>query len=346
MPLRPNLLERVLLRQGVIPSVLLDTGVSMFQASALLTAGDVRLFNHLQERPLTIEELQTRTACSLRGLRVLLTCMMNLGYVDLRDSRYSLTTAMRRSFPIELFPEMVPFFRAVNEKLNNATHAVMTDPPGGIMGWNMVTSGQVGRSYQAAMRWLGSSMVKEVVSRIRIADSPKKMLDVGGSHGLYSVEFCRKHPHLKATVLDWPIGLESARLTLAKATDVAERVDLLECDFEKESIPRGEYDFIFLGNIIHGLTEEANQRLFANIAAAASNVATIAILDQYSNVRGSAFVKGVASLIGWNLFLFAGGRAYDFEDVTKWLDRADFRSTTLTHLRRSPGFSLITAHKH
>lgn len=346
MPLRPNLLERVLLHTGIIPSVLLDTGVSMFQASALLTAGDVRLFNHLQEGPLTIEELRTRTGCSLHGLQVLLTCMINLGYVDQRGSHYSLTAAMRRSFPIELFPEMIPFFRAVNQKLNDATEAVRTDPPGGIMGWNMVASGNVGRSYQAAMRWLGSSMVKEVVSRTRISVPPKRMLDVGGSHGLYCVEFCRKHPALKATVLDWPIGLENARLTLAQEKDVAERIDLVECDFEKENLPNGDYDFIFLGNIIHGLSEEANQRLFDKIAAASSHVATIAILDQYSSVTGSAFVKGVASLIGWNLFLFAGGRAYDFQDVTKWLERSGFRSTTLTHLKRSPGFSLITACKN
>jgi hypothetical protein len=154
--------------------------------------------------------------------------MMNLGYVDQRGSHYSLTAAMRRSFPIELFPEMVPFFRAVNEKLNDATEAVRTDPPGGIMGWNMVSSGKVGRSYQAAMRWLGSSMIKEVVSRTRIPAPPRRMLDVGGSHGLYCVEFCRKHPALKATVLDWPIGLENARLTLAQERDVAERIDLLE----------------------------------------------------------------------------------------------------------------------
>jgi hypothetical protein len=77
-----------------------------------------------------------------------------------------------------------------------------------------------------------------------------------------------------------------------------------------------------------------------------SKAATIAILDQYSNVKGSAFVKSVASLIGWNLFLFAGGCAYDIDDVKKWLEGSGFRSTVLTHLRRSPGFSLIAAHKH
>lgn len=345
MPLKPNLLERVLLHAGVIPSVLLDTGVSMFQASALLTAGDVRLFNHLQDGPLTIDELQRKTACSPHGLQVLLSCMINLGYLDQRGERYSLTAAMRRSFPIELFPEMVPFFRAVNEKLNDATQAVRTDPTGGIMGWNMVSSGKVGRSYQAAMRWLGSSMVKEVVSRIRMPHPPKRMLDVGGSHGLYCVEFCRKYHALSATVLDWPIGLENARSTLARELDVAARIGLQECDFERENLPAGDYDFIFLGNIIHGINEAGIQRLFANIAAASSNAATISILDQYSGVKGSAFVKGVASLIGWNLFLFAGGRAYDFQDVAKWLERSGFRSATLTHLKRAPGFSLITAHK-
>lgn len=168
------------------------------------------------------------------------------------------------------------------------------------------------------------------------------MLDIGGSHGLYCVEFCRKYPALKATVLDWAIGLENAKITLAQEKDVAQQIDLYEANFEKENLPSENYDFVFLGNIIHGLDEEANKALFKKIADATTSSATIAILDQYSNVKGSAFVKGVASLTGWNLFLFAGGRAYDFDVVKRWLENYGFYSVTLTHLKRSPGFSLIT----
>jgi hypothetical protein len=208
-----------------------------------------------------------------------------------------------------------------------------------------VKSGEVGRSYQAAMRWLGSSMVSEVVSSVQMPASPAKMLDIGGSHGLYCVEFCRKYPELKATVLDWAIGLQNAAQTRAQEKDVAARIDLLEGDFEKDPLPNGNYDFVFLGNIIHGLTEEANQLLFSKVAQATAGGATIAILDQYSDVRGSAFVKGVASLIGWNLFLFAGGRAYAFDLIKGWLEKNGFHSVRLTHLKRSPGFSLITALK-
>lgn len=344
MPLRPNFIERLLINNGIIPSALLDVGISMFQSSAVLTAGDIRLFNHLKEAPLTLEEISKKTGCSLYGLQILLTCMINLGYVNKKENYYSLSKAMQRSFPIEQFPDMVPFFRTINEKLNNSTEAVKNNPPGGIMGWDMVKSGIVGKSYQTAMRWLGASTVKEVVSNIKMS-SPKKMLDIGGSHGLYCVEFCRKYPGLKATVLDWPIGLENAKITLAQEKDVAQRIDLFECDFEKENLPAEKYDFVFLGNIIHGLNEDANQVLFKKIADATAEKATIAILDQYSNVKGSPFVKGIASLIGWNLFLFAGGRAYDFDVVKKWLENFGVSSVTLKHLKRSPGFSLITAQK-
>ncbi len=345
MPLKPNFIERLLIHSGIIPSALLDVGISMFQASAVLTAGDIKLFNHLKNSSLTLEELSTKTGCSPHGLQVLLTCMLNLGYMTKNGNRYSLTKAMQRSFPIDLFPDMVPFFRAVNEKLNNATVGVRTNPSGGIMGWDMVKSGEVGKSYQVAMRFLGSSTVDEVVSNTKMSDSPKRMLDIGGSHGLYCVKFCRKYPNLRATNLDWAIGLENAKITLAQEKDVAQRIDLYEGDFEKDNLPTGGYDLVFLGNIIHGLNEEANQVLFKKIADVTTSNATIAILDQYSNVKGSPFVKGVASLIGWNLFLFSGGRAYDLDVIKKWLETIGFYSVTLTHLRRAPGFSLITAHK-
>jgi hypothetical protein len=189
MPLRPNFIERLLVNIGIIPTALLDTGVSLFQASALLTAGDIRLFNHLKKASLTIEEIGQKTNCSLHGLQVLLNCMINLGYINKNGDRYSLSAAMQRSFPIDLFPDMVPFFRALNENLNNATEAVKTNPPGGLVGYSMLKKGQVGTSFQAAMRWLGSSTVKEVVSRIQLPRPPKRMLDIGGSHGLYCVEF-------------------------------------------------------------------------------------------------------------------------------------------------------------
>ncbi len=345
MPLKPNFIERLLINVGIIPTVLLDSGVSLFQASALLTASDIRLFNHLKSGPLTLEEISQKTDCSKRGVEILLNSLIPIGYLLKRGNHYSLTKATLRSFPIDLFPDMVLFFRSLNENLNNATQAVKTDPPGGLVGYEMMKDGKVATSFQVSMRWLGSSMVKEVVSRMKLTIAPTKMLDIGGSHGLYCVEFCRKYPDLKATVLDWAVGLENAKNTLNEEKEVASRIDLFEADFEKENLPSGKFDFMFLGNIIHGLAEDGNKVLFKKISDATASKGAIAILDQYANVKGSPFVKGVASMIGWNLFAFAGGRAYDFDVVRQWLQEVGFHSVTLTHLRQAPGFSFIKAEK-
>ena len=42
---------------------------------------------------------------------------------------------------------------------------------------------------------------------------------------------------------------------------------------------------------------------------------------------------------------YGWGRAYDFDSIKKWLEHDNFRSVSLTHLKRSPGFSFITAYK-
>src|SRR5258706_12266790 len=121
MPLKPNFIERLLIHSGIIPSALLDVGISMFQSSAVLTAGDIKLFNHLKDSSLTLEELCAKTGCSSHGLQVLLICMLNLGYLKKNGDNYSLSKAMQSSFPIDLLPDMFPFFRPVNEKLNSRT---------------------------------------------------------------------------------------------------------------------------------------------------------------------------------------------------------------------------------
>ncbi|HMQ06534.1 MAG TPA: methyltransferase [Saprospiraceae bacterium] len=343
MPLKPNFLERFLINRGIIPGPLLDVGMSMFQSSALLTAGEIQLFNHLKS-PLTLEEIGEKTKCSHQGLQILIECLIHLGYINKKENHYSLSKAMKDSLTIELFPEMVPFFKFQIQKSADSHIAVRDNPPGGIVGWEFVKSGEIGKSYQTTMRWLASNTVDEVVSIIKFDAIPTKMLDIGGSHGLYCVKFCKKFQGLSATVLDWEIGLENARQTLVQEEELADRIDLFQCDFVEEDLPVG-YDFVFLGNIIHGLTEEGNQKLFKKIAESTMKQTTIAILDQFTNVKGSSFVKGVASLVGWNLFLFTGGKAYDFNAVKKWLEKCGFSSARLTHLRRSPGFSLLTAHK-
>lgn len=342
MPVLPNVLERFLARRGAIPPLLLDLGVPLFQAGVMMAALELRVFEHLDE-PQDLEELAEATGCAERGLRNLLDALVPLGYVEERDGTYRLTPVAARTLPLGELSTMAPFFRAQGEMLLDAARGVRDAPEDGIFGWERVRSGDVGRAYQAAMRWLASQTVDEVVKKVKLSPPPRRMLDVGGSHGLYTVAFCRKYPEMEGTVLDWEIGLESARKTLEREPDVADRIDLVERDFERQELPSG-YDLAFLGNIVHGVSPEGNRELFGKLAAATTDRGAVALVDQLAGVSGSRFSRSMAALLGFNLFLFSGGRSYEYARLQEWLAHAGFPDCRRKALRQ-PGFSLVLARK-
>lgn len=344
MPLKPNILERFFINRGDVPWLLLDAALPIFSFWAIVAASELCVFKELQEGPHSVQDLARRMGADPRGMGVLLQTLEGLSYVEKNNGTYALTDAARKTLPIDLLDTMAPFLRDQMLASADATKAVRQAPEGGVVGWERVKSGPVGRGYQAAMRWLASGTVDEVVDRVELPDGARRMLDVGGSHGLYTLEFCRKYPQLEGTVLDWPIGLEAAEKTRRENPDVAERIDLVERDFEEEELPTG-YDFALLGNIVHGIDEQGNRELFAKLAQATTGKGTVAIVDQLSDVSGSDFTRAVASLIGFNLFLFSGGRAYPLEKLKGWLVEAGFAHVSHDTLRRSPGFSLVVAHK-
>lgn len=344
MPLQPNILERFLISRGEIPGLLLDGGMSIFQFWAVVGAARIGLFKPLHsDGPLSVSELTRRTDAEERALERLVHVLEPLGYLDRTDDGYALSDAARRSLPVQQLPELVPVLEFMMKECENVDRALREAPEDGIIGWEPVQTGRIGRSYQALMRWIASQSVDEVVETVDLPEGAERMLDVGGSHGLYTVGFCREHPRLEGTVLDWEIGLENARQTLDEHPDVAPRIDLLERDFEKEELPGG-YDFAFLGQIVHGIGPEGNRKLFRKLASATTEIGTVAILDQLAGVSGSRFGRAIAGLLGFNLFLFSGGRNYEYDRLRRWLDEAGFPHLT-RHSLQQPGYSLLVARK-
>lgn len=344
MPLQPNWLERQLVKRGIVPWLVWDAGLPVMGASAIAGAAGVGLFEALAERPATRAELAERCECSRRGIDEVVHVLLQLGYLEEDEDRLALTKPARRTLPLGDTRRIAPFLQETMRRLADSERALREAPEDGIIGWEVVREGPVGEAYQALMRHLASGLVDDVVKRIDLHEEAERMLDVGGSHGLYTVAMCREHPRLRGTILDWPIGLEEARRTLDGVPELAERVDLVERDFEREELPSG-YDFVFLGNIVHGLDADGNRALFDRIAQSTRPGAMFGILDQFAGVGGSKFARGSASLLGFNLFLFSGGRSYAIDRVEGWLGEAGFGNVESHAIRKSPGFTLLIAKK-
>jgi len=354
MPLQPNIIERRLINSGKLPWLMPDVFLSMTQAQAVTAAMELGVFDEVTDGPLTIDALAERTDADPDAMAVLVRALVGLGYLAEADGAYRLTDPARRSLPDQDIQLMAAWFTEYMRLCADAAQAVRDAPEDGFVGWETVQSGDTGRGYQASMRWLASDLVDSVVDAVTLPHGAERMLDVGGSHGLYTVRFCEEHPGLDGTIIDWEIGLEEAEKTLDERPEMADRIDLVERDFEREELPEG-YDFAFLGNIVHGLTPAGNRELFEKLARATTERGTVAILDQITADSGSflgrfdptnsSFTEGVAALVGFNLFLFSGGRTYEYEQVREWLSDAGFSDVSHQGIRQSPGMSLVIARK-
>lgn len=360
MPLKPNIIERRLIDAGTIPSLMLDGAANPWGAQAIVAGMETGLFDTVRETPSTVQEVAEQTGSAQRGVHALVRALVGFGYLeptgDGPDPRYRLTKTAARSLPEENLSLMGAFFREQAKRGFDAAEAVRKAPEDGIVGWELVQEGDVGRGYQATMRWLASDMVEPVVSSVEVPEGAERMIDIGGSHGLYTVAFCERNPGLEGRILDWPIGLEEAQRTLDERPALAKRIELVEGDLEEDDELPGGNDLVMLGNIVHGLDEAGVRELFARIGEATTDDAVLAMVDQVADPPGdrgllpfdptdTAFSRGIAALAGWGLFLFSGGRMHDWEDLVDWLSEAGFDEFSHEGLTESPGFSLVVARK-
>ena len=199
------------------------------------------------------------------------------------------------------------------------------------------------RIYEEGMIASARITADEVVAKVKLPATARRLLDVGGGHGLYSIKFCRRYPNLSAVVFDLPEALDVARETITHEK-MHDRVTVIEGDFCVDDVGVG-YDVILLFNVVHAYLPEKNIELLRRLSSALNARGLIVILEQLSGkVIGSA-ARALARLQALNFFNDLGGQTYTFREIASWLVNAGFTNPRRINLRRIPGFGLVLGSK-
>ncbi|GAC1575328.1 MAG: methyltransferase [Candidatus Dormibacteria bacterium] len=142
----------------------------------------------------------------------------------------------------------------------------------------------------------------------------RSVLDLGGCHGEYSLEFVRRG--LRATMQDMPtmIDLVRSRGTLAEAG-----VDLVAGSFF-DAVPEGPFDLAFCAGITHTFDGEHNLQLYRRLRPVVTAEGGIAVVTFFRNRQPLADVFAVQMLVNGS-----GGDSHGEEDYRRWLTEAAFR---------------------
>ena len=87
----------------------------------------------------------------------------------------------------------------------------------------------------------------------------KKMFDVGGGPGIYSILACQKYPQLEAVVFDLPETIAIAREVIA-SEKMQDRINVIEGNWSTDRFG-SENDVVLFSNVLHGGEDETAMKL-------------------------------------------------------------------------------------
>lgn len=150
----------------------------------------------------------------------------------------------------------------------------------------------------------------------------RRMLDLGGGSGAYSIAFAKAAPELHSEIIDMPDVVPIAQTRIADA-GLSDRITARGGDMLSVELPSQAYDLVLLSSICHMFSPEENQALFARARAALASKGRIIISDFIADPDKAS--PRSAALFALNMLVATlGGATYSEPEYDAWLRDAGF----------------------
>jgi len=169
------------------------------------------------------------------------------------------------------------------------------------------------------------------------------MLDIGGSHGYYSVVVCRRHAGLRATVLELPQAIEHAAPILA-AEGMGDRVVHLAGDALCDDLGSERYDLVMTSQVVHHFSEEQNRDLTRRVARSLRPKGVFAIVEEFrpSTARRARQLGG---LLDFYFALTSRSGTWSEGQLASWQREAGLEPRRAIKFLSAPGIGIQAATK-
>jgi (2Fe-2S) ferredoxin/predicted O-methyltransferase YrrM len=174
----------------------------------------------------------------------------------------------------------------------------------------------------AAMHKNAGARAPLVIRAIGI-DGVRKVLDVGGGSGAYSIAFAEMNQNLEAEVFDLPPVIAIARKHIDKA-GLSGRVKVRAGDFRKDELGTN-FDLVFISAICHMNGPQENIKLLQKSYKALVSGGRVVIQDFILNPDKTS--PQSAALFALNMLVGTrSGSTYSEQEYSDWLKEVGFKN--------------------
>ena len=235
-------------------------GYGFMASRALFAALDADLFGHLADGPKSLPTLAHAMKLAPGRLRALLTACVALGLLAKDGDRYanapaSETYLVRTSpayfgdyFRFQVSRQIYPTLLHLDAALRGERvdfYGTLRDP-------------HEARAFTRAQH-SGSLGPARVVANLVDLAGARRLLDVAGGSGAFSIVLCERAPALRATIIDFPTVADAGR-DLVRDRGLAARITFLEGDAREIAWP-GDNDLVLMSYLLSAVSESSAHEL-------------------------------------------------------------------------------------
>jgi (2Fe-2S) ferredoxin/predicted O-methyltransferase YrrM len=322
---------------GVLPDDVSELIRGFMPSRAILTALELDVFTAVGKGG-TAKQIAAKIQAAARATESLLNALVSLKLLEKRDGVYTNSPLSARFF-VEGTPDSA---RAAQLHIANIWKRWSTLTDAVRAGTAVALRGENGwvTPFIAAMDHTARERARAVVQAVEV-NGTKRMLDLGGGSGAYSIAFAKAAPALQAEIVDLAEVLPITQEYIRKA-GLEDRISTRAGDMLTVPLESGHYDLVVLSAICHMYAPEENQQLFERAYAALAPKGRLVVSDFILEADKTAPRYG--ALFALNMLVNTrAGASYSEPEYEAWLKAVGFGETKRV---RIPGpVSLMIATK-
>jgi hypothetical protein len=313
----------------------------MLLTRAIMAGVRLGVFESLDSAgPATVLELSGRLACAPAGIEALVGALAGSGYLRRTGDRYENTGAARRwllsGAPrsvvryTRFMPEQWGWLQDVEERIRDGSPIEIHGPARDRSYWER---------YLGALEEIARQSAGPIVAAIPLRRAPRRLLDVAGGHGAFSIALCRRYPGLTAEILDLEPATETARPWI-EGSGLSGRIRLRAGDLRTTDWGEGN-DIVLLFNILHHIEPEEAAAAVRHARAALAPGGTLAIWELQDTLDPKR-PSQIGGLMGLFFYATSGRRVPPRELVERWMREGGLEGVRRRTLRVAPFGHLFT----
>ncbi len=344
-PVAQNPLEWFALQAGLVPIPLAYSHFGFVMSKAILEATDKGIFEAIGHQKISPKQIAKHCKLNERAVTSLLGVLASMGLLKNHHELFSLTRQAKKwllkgspqsAYWLMLFDNRVCFkwMDYVGEFLETGKglqyHDSFTEEE-----WFY---------YQKAMEASARATSKEVVKKIPVPAQATKMMDIGGSHGLYSLELCKKYPSLSSVIVDLPNAVSWVKAD-HESPQINNDIQYVAADILQYDAGENEYDLIIMANLAHHFTNEQNILVAQKAFRALKLGGYFVILEVLRPVQIKLNNDMLSSIGDFFFSLSSTSGTWSLEQIKGWQQKAGLQYIRKITFLSIPGYAAVISQK-